>query len=244
MTEGEVSYRDNLALLRASRAGDERATEALIRANGGLVTGIALRFVGRGVELEDLVQIGHIGLLRAIRSFDEGRASALSTYAVPLIFGEIRRFLRDDGLIKVSREQKRLAAALRRAEEEAIARGESRIGVATLAEAVGVSAAEAAAALEASAPVRSLTEPAWGGDEDAPALEATVADEGACERELERLSIGCAIDKLPDLWRRIILLRYFRDMSQNEVAKRLGLSQVKVSREEKKILAYLREELR
>ena len=110
--EARKAYAENLSLLERSRAGDESATEALLVANGGLVRNIAARFEGRGVDREDLIQIGSIGLLKAIRTFDPERACAFSTYAVPLIFGEIRRHLRDEGPMKVSRTQKRLAAML------------------------------------------------------------------------------------------------------------------------------------
>ena len=114
-------YSGNLPLLRRAREGDEEATEEICRRNGGLVRSIAMRFLGRGTEFEDLVQLGNIGMLRAIRTFDEERGCAFSTYAVPLIMGEIRRFLRDDGLVKVGREQKRIGAALLSAREKYIA---------------------------------------------------------------------------------------------------------------------------
>ena len=193
-------FRDNLPLLRRARAGDEKATEELIRNNGGLVNHIAVRFLGRGTDYEDLVQIGSIGLLKAIRTFDESRACAFSTYAVPLIFGEIRRFLRDDGPIKVSRVQKRLSAILAAEREKCI-------------------------------------------DDDSLTLENTLCDEEENEKNFYRIAISAALDKLPDIKKKIILLRYFRDFSQEETARVLGLTQVKISREEKKILAFLRQEL-
>ena len=235
-------FNDNLALILASQSGDARATDRLVRQNGGLVNHIALRFLGRGQELEDLIQIGNMGLLKAIRTFDPARECAFSTYAVPLIFGEIRRFLRDDGPIKVSRSQKRLGAALAAEQEKCIAEGMTDVRLATLAERCGVSVEEAAAALDAIAPVSSLSDVLYN-DEDSPTLESTLADTGATEREFDRLALSMAIDKLPEVRRKIVLLRYFRDYSQSETAAALGLTQVKVSREEKKILAFLRTEL-
>jgi RNA polymerase sporulation-specific sigma factor len=235
-------YEDNLRLLEASLGGDEAATEELIRSNAGLVRSIAARHLGRGCDAEDLFQIGQIGLLKAIRTFDPGRGCAFSTYAVPLIFGEIRRFLRDDGPIKVSREEKKLAARLAAECEQAFARGEGEIRIAELARRAGVTAEEAASAVTAAAPIRSLAEP-LSGEEDGLTLEATLSDEGEAERSLDRLALSAAIDKLPSLWQKIVLLRYFRDLSQANTAAALGLTQVKISREEKKLLAFLREQL-
>ena len=210
--------------------------------NGGLVTGIALRFIGRGTELEDLIALGNLGLLKAIRTFDLTRGCAFSTYAVPLIFGEIRRFLRDDGPIKISRAQKRLGARLASARERRMAAGEDGVRIEDLANDCGISASEAAAALEAAQPISYLSESVYGEDEGMT-LEGTLYDEDEGERNMWRLALGEAINRLPELRRKIILLRYFRDMSQEETARILGLTQVKVSREEKKILDGFREVL-
>lgn len=239
--ETKKPYAENTALLERSRQGDEKATEALMLANGGLVRNIAARFEGRGVDAEDLFQIGFIGLLKAIRTFDPSRACAFSTYAVPLIFGEIRRHLRDEGPIKVSRTQKRLAAMLAREREQAIKRGENP-RIEDLAAACGVTPAEAEVALDAMAPIRSLSETLFG-EEDGPTLDDTVTDEDEAERTFHHLALSMSIDKLSPLRKKIILLRYWRDLSQQQVADQLGLTQVKVSREEKKIIAFLREEL-
>ena len=240
MTQSK-KFDKNPALLARAGAGDESATEELIRYNTGLVTSIAARFIGRGTDMEDLIQIGHIGLLKAIRTFDPARECAFSTYAVPLIFGEIRRFLRDDGPMKVSRQQKRLGAQLIAERERALAQGEE-LHIEDLAHRVGTSAAEAAAAMEATMPLCSLSDYLWGGEEG-PMLENAVCDEEENERNFNRLAIACAMDKLPSLRRQIVRLRYYQDLSQQQTADRLGLTQVKVSREEKKILAFLQREL-
>lgn len=233
-------YRDNATLLARLREGDTGAEEELLTLNRPLVTAIAARFVGRGCDMEDLVSMGMMGLLRAIRSFDPAKGCVLSTYAVPLIAGEIRRFLRDDGMVKVSRTQKSLAARLLSAKEQLEREGKDT-GIASLATVCGVSAEEAASAAFASAPVLSLSEP-MGEDGDVT-LEGSITDEYEEERRIDRLALAMAMGKLPEQSRKILLLRYYRDYSQEETARALGLSQVKISREEKKILAFLKKEL-
>ena len=220
------------------------ATEALLCENMGLVRNTALRFINRGTEYEDLVQIGVIGMMRAIRTFELARGTAFSTFAVPLIVGEIRRHLRDDGMIRVSRGYKRLAAELvRRRREVAEAEGREAT-LEELATAVGVEKEEAAMALASVSPVASLSECAFE-EEKGELSERITDDESANEPAIlsDRLALREAIGRMPPLWRRILLLRYYRDRTQQETADCLGLTQVKVSREEKKILAFLRGEL-
>jgi RNA polymerase sporulation-specific sigma factor len=237
-------YGRNRELVLLAQSGDERATELLILENTALVKSLALKFRDRGTELEDLIQIGMIGMLKAINSFDVERGTAFSTYAVPLIVGEIRRHLRDDGLIRVSRTYKRTGIALMR-EKNRIMNEEGRdAGIAELAHLVGVSAEEAAISLDAVSPISSLSDNVYG--EESRTLDSVIPDrESADELEnlTDRLSLGQAISKMPPEWRKIVLLRYYRDMTQQQVAAELGLSQVKVSREEKKIMTFLRGEL-
>lgn len=235
------TYDENLIYLERYAAGDSSAEDELVQRNSGLVNGIAHRFRGRGVEFEDLVQIGNIGMLKAIRSFDLSRGNAFSTYAVPLIVGEIRRFLRDDGMVKVSRVQKRIGASLMHARERYIAEHGVEPRLDDMAREVGVSAAEAAAALDSASPVRSLSESI--GDDDFLLEDVIPSEEDELGHMLERLALREVIETLPPLWRRIILLRYFREYSQQQTADALGLTQVKISREEKKIFTRLREEL-
>ena len=241
ITEQQSLYDKNIDLIRRYRDGDGEAGEELANLNKPLVYNIAGRFSGRGIDMDELVEMGTIGLVKAINTFDFSRECAFSTYAVPLIFGEIRRFLRDDGMIKVSRENKRLSALLNAERDRRLNLGED-VGVETLAMAVGVSPQDAAAALFSTAPVRSLDEAAYD-DDDSVTLGATVCDEDAVGRDFDRLALRLAIEKLADLPKKIIILRYFRDFSQAETAKVLGLTQVKISREEKKILSLLRGEL-
>ena len=230
-------YDKNLALLAAYRAGDKAAGEELVTLNRPLIYRIAGRFRQRHSDPEELVEVGCIGLVKAINTFDLSRECAFSTYAVPLIMGEIRRFLRDDGAVKVSREEKRLCALLGAAREKMLARGENP-SVEELALAVGVSAADAASALAAGSAVRSLSEPI-GGEEEL-SLESTLYDEEAEGRFFDKLSLYMAMEQLEKAQRELILLRYFRDYSQQRTAEILGITQVKVSREEKRILEKLR----
>lgn len=237
----EEKYKSNLLLIERAQAGEEEATEELILLNEGLVRSLASRFVGRGTDFEDLHSLGRIGLLKAIRTFDTARGCTLSTYAVPLILGEIRRFLRDDGPLKVSRVQKRLGASLAAARELLSREGICDPPISLLAERVGVSVEEATEALDAAAPPRSFSDPVSG--EDGITLESFLSDSEENERHFEKIALRAAIEKLPTLRKRILLLRYFKDLSQTQTARILGLSQVKVSREEKKILLFLKEEL-
>ena len=236
------------ALLREAQCSDparaDAATERLITENMGLVRSAARRFRDRGTEYEDLIQIGTIGMLRAIRTFDLSRNTAFSTFAVPLIVGEIRRHLRDDGIIRVSRSYKQLAAELTAAKAKIATETGREAKLSELAELCHVSAEEAAVALTSVTSVTSLSECVFE-DEHGELTERVTDDESANEPAIlsDRLALSAAIGHLPPLWRKIVLLRYFRDRTQQETAELLGLSQVKVSREEKKILAALREEL-
>ena len=231
----------SLPLLAAYRAGDEDAGERFVTANIPLVYHLADRMADRGAPREDLVECGTVGLVKAMKTFDFSRGVAFSTYAVPLILGEMRRFLRDDGIVKVSREERRLCACLHAERERRTALG-LPVDIGSLAEAVGVSRSDAACALFALTPPRSLDERAYD-DEDSPSLGATLADEDEVRAVTDRLALRMALERLPLLQRRIVFLRYFCDLTQSEVARRLGLSQVKVSREERRILEFLRSHL-
>ena len=209
----------------------------------GLVRSIALRFKDRGVEYEDLVQIGSIGMLKAIRSFDIERGTVFSTYAVPLIIGEIRRFIRDDGLVKVSRIYKQQGALLMREREKYLAEYGSEPKIEELAKICNLSVADAVVALDASSPVNSLSAPI-NGDDDSFTLESTLSQgENEIDKKIDHIALTQAISKLPTLWRQIITMRYLKEYSQQKTAQLLGLTQVKVSREEKKIFECLRKEL-
>jgi RNA polymerase sporulation-specific sigma factor len=252
MSELSSSLRDrNRALLLQAHCGcaerEEEALEILVRENSGLVRSIARRFVGRGTDEEDLFQIGMIGMVKAIRSFDSARGTAFSTYAVPLIVGEIRKHLRDDGLVRVGRGYKKLGAELLRLRSRILQEEGREPGITELSAALGVSAEEAAQALDASMPISSFSDPIAGSDgEDGGTLGGRIPDESSAEELLrleDQIALGQAIARLPPLHRKIVLLRYYRGCTQQETATRLGLNQVKISREEKKLLASLRKEL-
>ncbi len=240
LEEKNSDYGKNLELLRLYREGEDEAGEELVSMNMPLVYSIAARFSGRA-DQSDLVECGLVGLVKAIRTFDFCRECAFSTYAVPLIFGEMRRFLRDDGPIKVSREEKRLGASLVKERERRLQTGES-VTLEALAEAVGVSPQDAASALFSASPVRSLDEKIFDGD-DSTTLADCLSSEDEEERSFDKLALRMALDELCEMHKKIVMLRYFKDLSQVRVAQILGLSQVKVSREEKKIMKILKEKL-
>ncbi len=237
-------FSQNITLVAAAQSGDKAAMERLVLDNMGLVRTVALKFRDRGTELEDLIQIGTLGMIKAIHSFDISRGTAFSTYAVPLIVGEIRRHLRDDGLIRVSRGTRHTGVLLMRERARITAEEGRDPTIGELAAAVGVSVEDAAVALDAMSPVSSLSDNAYG--EDSPELGATIPDRAEADdmaREMDRIALSQVIATLPPDWKKIILLRYYRNMTQQEVADLMGLTQVKVSREEKKIMAYMREQL-
>ena len=239
--EKKSVYDKNPELIERYRAGDASAGEELVERNMPLVYSIAGRFRERGADPLDLNECGMLGLVKAIKTFDPSRGCAFSTYAVPLIFGEIRRFLRDDGFIKVSREEKRLSAILCRERERRLDLGE-RCDLESLAEAVGVSVQDAASAIYSESPVRSLDESVFD-DDGRTTLGSTIANEDEEKNSFDKLALHAAIEALDEQRRRLVILRYFKDYSQVETARLLGLSQVKVSREEKKIMSILRESL-
>ncbi|MBP3320907.1 MAG: sigma-70 family RNA polymerase sigma factor [Clostridia bacterium] len=238
MTDGEK----NLSLLADIAEGKEGALEELVYENMGLVRSVALRFKGRGTEYEDLLQIGSIGMIKAAKSFDLSYGTAFSTYAVPLIAGEIRRHLRDDGPIKVSRTLKKIASDAMRQRERIVSEEGREPRISELAALIGVRQEELSEALEASGPVRSIYE-AVGKDEEGTLEDLLPAEGEEIERLTDRLALRQAMDALDPLHRQIVVLRYYKELSQEQTGRILGLSQVKVSREEKKIMALLRHSL-
>ena len=236
------------ALIAAAQSEDaqtaDAATETLLCENMGLVRAAALRFRDRGTEYEDLLQIGTIGMLRAIRSFDVSRGLAFSTFAVPLIVGEIRRHLRDDGPVHVSRGYKKLASELSARRREILDREGREADVGELAALCGASREDACLAISSTAPVASLSDGCFEEDKGELADRIT-DDESANEAAIlsDKIALRAAIARMPPLWRKILLLRYYRDRTQQQTAELLGLTQVKISREEKKILQFLRGEL-
>lgn len=230
-----------IALIRKSHDGDEEARVQLVEENVGLVWCVAKRFYGRGAEPEDLFQIGSIGLLKAIDKFDLSYDVKFSTYAVPMISGEIKRFLRDDGMIKVSRSLKELsykAFLMREKMQENLQREPTLV---ELAEAMQVEQEELAMALDSGNEVESLYKPVYQKDGNEVALMDKLEEKEAQEdKVINRLLLKQLLDGLEKDARQLIYLRYFADKTQTEVGKELGISQVQVSRMEKKILQSLR----
>lgn len=237
-----MDFNKNQQLLELAVTGDESATEELMTNNLGLVRSIALKFRDRGVEFDDLMQIGSIGMLKAIRSFDLSKGTVFSTYAVPLIIGEIRRYIRDDGLIKVSRIYKQQGAMLMKEREKFLMEYGYEPHIEELSKICGLSVQEASVAIDATASINSLSASING--EEGYTLENTLySEQNEIDIKIEHIALSQAISKLPPLWRKIVVLRYLNEHSQQETAKMLGLTQVKVSREEKKIFEILRKEL-
>ena len=234
--EKTTAYDSNPELIERYRLGDEEAGERLVEINLPLVYSIAARFRERCDDLGDLVECGTLGLVKAFKTFDLGRGCAFSTYAVPLIFGEIRRFLRDDGIIKVSREEKRISVLINRERERRRNLG-LPTDVYTLAEALGITPQDVASATFVDVAPRSLEESVFD-DDDSTTLGSMIADESDIEH-IDKLALRMAIETLDEQKRKIVYLRYFKDYSQSETARVLGLSQVKISREEKKIIEIL-----
>lgn len=234
---------NNVELLRLAHEGDKEATELFVENNMGLCKSIAIRFRDRGVEYEDLVQLAAIGMLKAIKSFDFSYNTAFSTYAVPLIIGEIRRFLRDDGIIKVSRGTKRIGNDAMRKREKFISENGREPKLSELAELCGIEKEELVFSLEATSPLRSLNDP-LGNDEDGASVGDMIADsEDKISKTTDKIALNEAIKNLSTEQRQLIYLRYFKELSQSRTGEILGMTQVKVSREEKKIIETLKKAL-
>ena len=228
-------------LIRKAQNGDISAKNDLLEENAGLIWSIVRRFQGRG-EQEDLYQIGAIGLLKCIEKFDFSFDVKFSTYAVPMIMGEIKRFLRDDGTIKVSRSLKELAFRARKIQEKTFAEENREISLQELALLLEVEKEELVLALEAGKEIESLYASAPNTNGDTPLqLIDKLSDGTENEKMMERLSLMEALEHLEVKERQIIMMRYFQDRTQADVAKCIGISQVQVSRIEKKVLMQMRQ---
>lgn len=228
-------------LITRSQSGDEAAKEALITENAGLIWSVARRFVGRGTEADDLYQLGCLGFLKAVDGFDLEFGTQFSTYAVPKIAGEIRRFLRDDGAVKVSRGIKERAATIKTVRNHLISALGREPTIQEISRQTGFTPEEIAVAESATASVESIQQAAG---EEGFTLENVLTDTESEETLLERISLRQAIDKLPEREAIVIRLRYFHGLTQERVSKVLDVSQVQVSRIEKKALILLKELLK
>jgi len=225
-------------LIARSQAGDASATEALVEENSGLIWAVARRYMGRGTEAEDLYQLGCLGFLKAVEGFDLSFGTQFSTYAVPKIAGEIRRFLRDDGAVKVPRGLKEQAAAIksvRNALTNALGREPT---VNEISRQTGLAPEEIALAETATSATESIQRQSG---EEGFSLEDVLTDTESEEKMVEKIALRQAVDRLPDREKTVIHLRFFHGLTQQRVAKVLDVSQVQVSRIEKKAITLLRE---
>ncbi len=231
---------ETLSLIRAAQRGERAASQRLIEENSGLIWSVARGFFGRGTDPDDLYQLGCLGFLKAIDGFDEGFGTQFSTYAVPKISGEIRRFLRDDGAVKVSRGIKEQSQKIRLARS----RLEQKLGreplLSELSEETGFTPEDIAFAETATGCTESLQRETGA---EGFTLEHVLCDDKAEERLLEHVSLRCAVEKLPEKERKTVFLRYFHGMTQEAASRVLGVSQVQVSRLERRAIEHLRQYL-
>lgn len=228
-------------LIQRAQSGDREAGETLINENSGLIWAVAKRFTGRGIETDDLYQLGCLGFIKAVNGFDLSFGTQFSTYAVPKISGEIRRFLRDDGAVKVSRTIKEQAVAIKSMRNQLTSALGREPTLQELSRQTGLTPEEIALAENATASVESIHRELG---QDGFSLENILADEQSEERLMERIALQQAMDKLPEREATVIKLRYYHGLTQERVSKVLGVSQVQVSRIEKKAIQNLRSLLR
>ncbi|HHU22339.1 MAG TPA: sigma-70 family RNA polymerase sigma factor [Clostridiales bacterium] len=226
-----------LELLRAAQGGDKEAVERMIQENSGLIWSIARRYFGRGVDSDDLYQLGCVGFIKAVQGYDESFGTQFSTYAVPKISGEIRRFLRDDGAVKVSRSIKEKAQVIRSTKNML----EQRLGrdptLSEISRETGFTVEEIAMTETATGPAESLQKE---NSEDGFTLEHVLGDYGQEDRLVERMALREAISALPEREQKVIALRFYHGLTQDATAKILGVSQVQVSRLERRAIEALR----
>lgn len=225
-------------LIAQAQAGDQSAKEVLVEENSGLIWSVARRFIGRGTELDDLYQLGCLGFLKAVEGFDLEYGTQFSTYAVPKIAGEIRRFLRDDGAVKVSRSLKEQAAAIKSTRNRLTAALGREPTIQEISRQTGFSLEEIALAETATAATESIQRESG---EEGYSLEQVLTDTESEERMVEKIALRQAIEALPEREKMVVQLRYFHSLTQQRVAKVMNVSQVQVSRIEKKALEKLRE---
>ena len=236
---------ENAVLIKRAQAGEKQAREVLIEQNLGLVRHIVKRFLGRGYEAEDLFQIGVIGLIKSIDKFDTDYEVKFSTYAVPLITGEIKRFIRDDGMVKVSRTLKENNIKVKYARERLSNKQNREPTLEEVAAEAALTVEEVVLAMEANVQVESIYKSVYQSDGNEIFMVDQLADEKQSEQEtvLNHMVLHQLIGNLPQKEQKLIWLRYYQDKTQTEVARVLGISQVQVSRLEKKILLNMRQKM-
>lgn len=233
-------YDTNEEYIKEVINGSNEAMENIINNNQGLVWNIVARFSGRGYEKEELYQIGAIGLIKAVKRFDFSFGVKFSTYAVPYIMGEIKRFIRDDGPIKISRSIKELNSKINELQNKNLKEAGQELSVKEVARKLNVSKEEVAVAIESARPLESINEEAYNEENGESKISKISNKEDDVNKLINRLTINRLIQELDEREKKIIILRYFREKTQTEVANLLGISQVQVSRIEKKILNSMR----
>ena len=230
-----------LELILQAQQGDEKAKDQLVDENMGLVWSLVRRFIGRGYELEDLFQIGCIGLIKSIDKFDLNYNVKFSTYAVPMIVGEIRRFLRDDGMLKVSRSLKETAYKARMIKEELVKEFNREPTISEIAAGLEMEVEEVAYALESSAEVESLNAIIFEGDGKPITLSEKIDKSSVMQNDIvDKMMLAEIMERLLPIERELITMRFFEDHTQTEIAEALHISQVQVSRIEKRVLKKMK----
>ena len=229
-------YENNLKDIKKAQNGDEEAMTRLIENNKGLIWNIVKRFSGRGYEIEDIYQIGCMGFIKAIKRFDTSFEVQVSTYAVPYILGEIKRFIRDDGIVKVSRSTKELAMKILELQKEYLNKTGEEISITTISKTLKVPKEEITYALDSLRPVSSIYEESSSGDDSRTIIDKIGTGKDEAGGVVDKIAIKQLIDNLNTREKEIILLRFYKEKTQSEVAKVLGITQVQVSRIEKKVL--------
>lgn len=233
-----------IELIKLAKEGDRKAREQVATENLGLVWSVVRRFAGRGHELEDLYQIGCIGLMKCIDKFDPAYDVKFSTYAVPMIMGEIKRFLRDDGMVKVSRSLKETAYKVYSVREQMMNEHGIEPTIEELASSLEIEKEDIVLALEAGSEVESIYKTIYQNDGNSIYLiDKLVSSEDESQQAVDRLALEELLGQLEEKERSIIRMRYFEDKTQTEIAGFLGISQVQVSRIEKKVLTKMREQM-
>lgn len=235
-----LSHEETMELIARSQQGDEEATTTLLTENAPLLKSIIKRYLGKHIEYDDLYQIAGIGLLKSIKNFSVEHNVRFSTYAVPMVLGEIKRYMRDDGYLKVSRSLKSLSTKITRLIDEKVKNGEDAPTVDELANNLGIDRTEVIFAMDATKMPVSLYETANDNDgKPTELIEHLPTDED--KKMLNKVILKDMLSKLTPREQKIVILRYFRDMTQGEIARKMGVSQVQISRLENKILAKLKQ---
>lgn len=240
----QTMYENNIEDVKKAQSGSNEAMENLIKNNQGLIWNIVKRFSGRNYEIEDLYQIGCLGFIKAIRRFDTNFEVQVSTYAVPYILGEIKKYIRDDGIVKVSRSVKELGIKVKQLQNEYLKKHKEEISIQEIAKELNVDKEEVIFAIEAQRPVESIYQEEQGDEKNKRELISKIPSNNNQENNIvNNMALAQIIENLNSRERQIIILRFYRDKTQTQVGKMLGISQVQVSRIEKNVLSKIKQKL-